>query len=93
MQRQGKWFATSILGPDELANKTWAPDADARVIHAKRVGTEITACGRATSNWHKHWSPFDPNSTDNRCSDCSVAVIEDLQSVRQLSPPPVPSHW
>jgi hypothetical protein len=69
------WYATSRLGPDARNNPTWANRPDAALIHAKRIGTSLTACGRDTATWHKYWLPFEPNrSTGVCCSECIGAL-------------------
>jgi hypothetical protein len=73
------WFATSIVGPHDLNNPTWEGRADATMMHAKRVGTCLTACGRDASTWHKHWLPFDPYG-GNGCPDC-IEVLRNASLV------------
>jgi hypothetical protein len=60
---------------DEWKNPTWATKPDAALIHAMQIGTVLTACGRDTATWHKHWLPFDPiHSRSACCAECSSVV-------------------
>ncbi|MBM7510845.1 hypothetical protein JOD65_000389 [Nocardioides cavernae] len=43
------------------------------VTHAKRFGTNFTACGERAYSWHKEWArPF--ASTDVACAACLDAL-------------------
>ena len=81
MPRVTVWYATSVLAPDAMNNPTWASRPEVHVIHAKRTGTGLTACGRDTAAWHKHWLPFDPASNRSVCMEC-VAVVANGRAAR-----------
>jgi hypothetical protein len=70
MPPMSTWFATSCVGPDHINNPGWGERPEATMLHAKRIGTSLTACGRDTLNWYKHWAPFDPGRTRNACCEC-----------------------
>lgn len=70
------WFATSVLGPDQMHNPTWAGLTDAFLVHAKKAGTGLTACGRDATTWYKHWLPFDSIRVRNPCGDCLATIAK-----------------
>lgn len=82
MARRTRWFATSVVDPELLGDPTWVGRSEAAVVHAKEVGTVVTACGRHATTWHKHWTPFDSSPAGNRCTSCSAVVEEEAQRAR-----------
>lgn len=81
MTRRVRWFATSVVDPSQLVHPGWASDLEATTIHAKEVGTVVTACGRHTTTWHKHWTPFDTSPPASRCKTCAAVVAAEPQRV------------
>jgi hypothetical protein len=73
------WYATSVLGPDRMNDPSWASRPEATTIHAKRIGTGFSACGKDTATWHKHWSPFEPGISRNLCQEC-VAMVSSTRT-------------
>ncbi len=46
------------------------------VVHAKEMGTPLTACGLRADSWFKFWDePFDTNSHE-KCLDCMKRLDE-----------------
>lgn len=81
MARQTRWFATSGADPLRFGQPSRTIDPDA-TIHAKEVGTVVTACGRLTAPWRNHWTPFEASPLHRRCKGCSLVIAETAMSVR-----------
>jgi hypothetical protein len=65
MAPRTRWFATSVADPElQLCGPSSAREKNATMIHAKEVGTLVTACGRHATTWHKHWTPFHSKCVD-----------------------------
>lgn len=85
MARRTQWFSTSAVDPKLLGDPNWAMASDMTAIHAKEVGTALTACGRHATTWHKHWTPFETSPPARRCQHCAAVVIEAGPAVRDNS--------
>lgn len=72
MTARERWFATSrfrpVNGPDRSDHAFMA------IVHAKQLGTPLSACGKDTSSWFKHWMSFDSVSIFDACPECVRAV-------------------
>ena len=65
--RQTTWFPTWVR--DAL------PENQARVVHAKRMGTLRAACGEDATFWVKAWDKsFE--SEQRKCQECERAVAD-----------------
>lgn len=73
MTRPIRWFLTAqyeyVTPPDK-------PASPSRLIHAKEMGTLLTACGLISTSWFKYWEqPFVPGAP-GRCSKCQIVVTD-----------------
>jgi hypothetical protein len=49
----------------------------AHVVHAKEVGTALTACGVSAASWHRFWGvSFLAVGDLRRCPRCLEVVLE-----------------
>ena len=71
-RRQDPWFATSRFP----YSYPWVRSLEdgSGLVHAKRVGTPLTACGLNTESWVKHWTRFESVAVDSACSSCVLAT-------------------
>jgi hypothetical protein len=80
LRRPHLWFQT--VGPlrnDDVPGSATAP------VHAKRYGTNATACGVVATNLHKHWDlAFDPFDIV-ACTECSRAVLDVRPALAEAS--------
>ena len=68
------WFATSPYG-----RSAWGPMRGTRddkaLMHAKQLGTELSACGQNALTWVKYWQEFGVGPSDNACAECRRVVV------------------
>ena len=65
------WFATSPLDCDlEATESGSAMGPDMFLVHAKRLGTTLSACGLDTAMWHKYWISFHRFPSEQACLSC-----------------------
>lgn len=85
MTKSQQWFATSRFGPEQAP--TWKRSADEALtlIHAKKLGTVLSACGQSTTSWFKHWEPFRVVGGHRVCGSCVRAVAAELEAARSAS--------
>lgn len=73
MTRPIRWFLTTqfehVTPPDK-------PASPSQLVHAKEMGTLLTACGQISTSWFKYWEqPFVPGAP-GRCSKCQMVVTD-----------------
>jgi hypothetical protein len=56
----------------------WSRKPELFTIHAKKLGTTMSACGANTSNWFKHWESFHAAPTDQVCPSCLAVIAEEV---------------
>jgi hypothetical protein len=68
-----RWFVASQFSESRLSIKFGDAPGPSGVVHAKEMGTRLTACGLDASSWTKYWElVFDPRAPE-ACPRC-VAV-------------------
>lgn len=77
MTKTQHWFATSCFGPDLAHALTGSTDASLTLVHAKALGTVLSACGQETTSWIKHWEPFRAVGGAWAYEACVRAVADD----------------
>ena len=71
-----RWFVTGPYAV-RMPDGRFAPASD-NVVHAKEIGTVLTACGQWTATWHRFWDvPFLAVRDLRRCPDCLDVVLGD----------------
>jgi hypothetical protein len=73
-----------VTGPDVRLGPnsgTLLPSASA--VHAKQMGTLLTACGLCTSSWVKLWDVPFSRSIGAACSKC-IEIVADTAMLRAL---------
>jgi hypothetical protein len=64
-----RWFAVAAGSRLERVNGELVPRPQG-VVHAKEMGTNLTACGLVTASMHRFWDlPF-PVEKPTSCPDC-----------------------
>ncbi len=77
MTKAQQWFATSRFGPDLARTRIGSVDENLTLVHAKTLGTVLSACGQPTASWIKHWEPFRAVAGVRVCGSCVRAVAEE----------------
>jgi hypothetical protein len=74
-----RWFATATFWEDrDVRGSTLSRPAS--LVHAKRMGTIVTACGLPTTSWRKFYDlPF-PVATGDNCPACRDATERSRRS-------------
>lgn len=57
-----------------MENKTWANHPTAHIVHAKKLGTNLTACGLDSGSWYRYWQPFLKACFGRACDQCYQAI-------------------
>ena len=64
-----------VTGPDaRLGPNSGSLVPTGRMVHAKQMGTLVTACGIATSSWTKLWDVPFSRSSGRACPECVEIV-------------------
>jgi hypothetical protein len=68
-----KWFVTSQSTRPQMVDGRLV-DWPSSLVHAKRMGSTVTACGLNASSWRKLFHvPFPPARTET-CKECVARV-------------------
>jgi hypothetical protein len=69
------WFTTSPFRRDARSRPDGAGARDLQLLHAKRLGTALAACGENTTTWFKFWVEFRHGSSRRTCQQCAEVVL------------------
>lgn len=77
MSQPDPWYATSPF--DFVPGPTHAQQAraDLFLIHAKRTGSTVSACGQNATAWKKHWVAFQSVGADRACPGCVQVIVKE----------------
>jgi hypothetical protein len=76
-----RWFASGPYAARQRDGRV-GPNP-AHVVHAKEVGTVLTACGIQASSWHRFWGvSFLQDIGLRRCPSCLEEVLATTSSRR-----------